>query len=165
MQLFSKGDIMDNHTETCTAQFFRIIDKVLLMKKNNTITIEKGLKLYPSEIHLILLIRNEQIGNYSSIVQNLEITKGAVSQTISRLVKKGIVEKIRSGSNNNDLTIRLTPLGLKVQIECKEIQASFMNQVSSYFISLSQNDREIIGKFLTHIEANMNISDQIDQFQ
>jgi DNA-binding MarR family transcriptional regulator len=147
---------MKKNTEASTEQFFRIINQLIFNEKNNMLVYGDNLKLFPSEIHLILMITNGKFENYSRIVHQLGVTKGAVSQTISRLVKKGILEK-KKNIKNNDLTILLTDLGKKVHKQCKIIQGRMFNQLSSYLISLPERERKIIDDFLNHIETKFKI--------
>ena len=147
---------MEKNIEVSVLQFLRIIDKIILIDKNNILIYGNELKLYPSEIHLILLIGSGQAMNFNTIVRKLGVTKGAVSQTISRLVKKGILMKNKDPIRNKDLVIFFTPLGDKVLKQCKKIQNKLFKQLSKYFISLPQKDHEIIKRFLTHIETNLS---------
>ena len=48
-------------------------------------------KLYPSEIHLLLLIDAQSQLNATGLAERLGLTKGAVSQTLTRLEKKGVL--------------------------------------------------------------------------
>jgi DNA-binding MarR family transcriptional regulator len=145
---------MEKNVEASAEQFFRIINQLIFNVKNNILIYDDNLKLFPSEIHLILMITNGKSENYNIIVQQLGVTKGAVSQTISRLVKKGILKK-KKDHTNNDLIILLTDLGKKVQKQCEKIQEGMFNQFSSYLISLPAKDRRVIGEFLNHIEIKL----------
>jgi DNA-binding MarR family transcriptional regulator len=146
---------MEKTVKLYAEMFFRIIDKLIFNEKNNILVYGDNLKLFPSEIHLILMIGNRKSESYNNIVLRLGVTKGAVSQTISRLVKKGILEK-KKKSNNYDLTIHLTNLGKKVQKQCKKIQESMFKQFSTYLMSLPEKDRRVIGDFLNHIETKLH---------
>jgi DNA-binding MarR family transcriptional regulator len=59
-------------------------------------------------IHLILVM-SEQPTNATQMAQALHVTKGAVSQTISRLKKKGIIKKDKDPYLKNELTLMFTP--------------------------------------------------------
>ncbi len=146
---------MKKNEEVSAEQFLRIINKLIFNSKNNVLVSGDNLKLFPSEIHLILVITDGKSENYSKIVQQLGVTKGAVSQTISRLVKKGILEK-RKKPDSNDLTILLTDNGKKVFKQCKKFQEGIYKQLSSYMTSLTEKDRGVIGEFLNYIEAELN---------
>ncbi|HPC43202.1 MAG TPA: MarR family transcriptional regulator [Spirochaetota bacterium] len=140
-------------------QLLRIINQLIFLGKNNALTYGDNLKLYPSEIHLLLTITNGKSENYNVIVKHLGVTKGAVSQTISRLVKKGILEKKTSGGKS-DLMIQLTDLGKKVQKKCVKIQEAVQDRFASYMDSLSADDRRVIGEFLDHVEKTLGIQKQ-----
>ncbi len=145
---------MERNIEESAERFFRIIDRLIFNEKNNILVYGDNLKLFPSEIHLVLLIRNGKSESYSTIVRRLGVTKGAVSQTISRLAEKGIIEKQKPPSGN-DLTIVLTDLGKKVQKQCRKIQQRMFEKFSAYLHSLPERDRKVIGGFLDHIELHL----------
>lgn len=122
-------------------------------EKNSSFSYGKGLKLYPSEIHLMLLIDDEQTSNVTRMAEKLGVTKGAVSQTLSRLVKKGVLEKTKDPYNKNELTATFTPLGQDALQQYRQLRASFRGHFVHLFSSFSASEREVIGKFLSQMKA------------
>ncbi len=145
---------MKQNSESGAQLFFRIIDRLIFNEKNNILVYGDDLKLFPSEIHLVLMISNGKSESYNTIVRRLGVTKGAVSQTISRLAEKGVLEK-KKGNTASDLTIVLTDLGKKVQKECRKIQKRMFEKFTSYLTSLPERDRKVIIDFLGHIETQL----------
>ncbi len=68
------------------------INKILFLKKKNFLKYD-NIEFFPTEIHTVLVIKNKQATNATKIASELGVTKGAVSQTISRLEKKGVLIK------------------------------------------------------------------------
>jgi DNA-binding MarR family transcriptional regulator len=66
----------------------------------------------------------------------LQLTKGAVSQTISRLCKKGVLQKTKDPFQKNELTLCLTPLGQKALELCAESQQEFLNKQAAIWLGL-----------------------------
>ena len=94
---------MNTMNEMIKGQLQRVINKILFMKKKSLFLFQ-GVELYPSEVHLMLLIKGERATNATKMAAQLGVTKGAVSQTLSRLEKKGYVEPVdlnRSGRGRN----------------------------------------------------------------
>jgi DNA-binding MarR family transcriptional regulator len=147
---------MKKNLEAIAEQILRITDRLIFNVKSTVLVYDDNLKLFPSEIHLILKISNGKSESYNTIVQRLGVTKGAVSQTIARLVKKGIVEK-KKRPDCNDLSIILTEQGKKVQKQCRKIQEVMYSQFSSYLDALPERDRKVIGEFLSHIESKLGM--------
>jgi DNA-binding MarR family transcriptional regulator len=103
-----------------TSQVQLIINQLLFLEKRKNLTFE-GISLYPSEIHLMLETKGDQAVNATKIADKLGITKGAVSQTLARLEKKGIIEKIKDPYNKNELSIILTPMGKRAPNHCRGV--------------------------------------------
>jgi DNA-binding MarR family transcriptional regulator len=143
---------MDNGIDTIVLRLAGLADRLVLMEKNKILRLDSGLVLYPSEIHLLLLVKSGEAGNFPALVDKLGVTKGAVSQTITRLVSKGILEKDRRGSTN-DLIIRFTPLGEQAALQCLRFRRALFGQMSEYLASLSREERDTITGFMTRIES------------
>jgi DNA-binding MarR family transcriptional regulator len=119
------------------------------------VSLEKGLvfqhgdtKLFASEIHLIKTVDYNPDVSASGIAKLLGVTKGAISQTISRLEKKGIITRECDPSNSNIRKISLTPFG-------KDALAAFHTQkrgrwehFARYYDSLPEEEHQAIIRFL-----------------
>ncbi|MEF2229361.1 MAG: MarR family winged helix-turn-helix transcriptional regulator [Pseudodesulfovibrio sp.] len=70
-----------------------------------------GVTLYPSEIHMVSRVDAREGVGVTELAEELGITKGAVSQLISRLEKKGMVAKEPDPDNRVRVLIRTTDLG------------------------------------------------------
>lgn len=93
------------------------------------------------------------IGNYiglniTQLAEKYGVTKSAVSKHISRLSKKGLVEKYKLIDNKKEVFIRLTPLGRVAfdgHIEFHKIQEA---EYVVKFNNLNQRDKDLILDFL-----------------
>lgn len=93
-------------------------------------------KLNHSEIHMIQFIKEQKERlHISAIARKLGITKGAVSQTIKRLEKKGFVLKEVDTENKSRLLIRLTPKGEKAHYYHKK----YHRQLDSIILDVLKN--------------------------
>jgi DNA-binding MarR family transcriptional regulator len=66
--------------------------------------------LYVSEIHAIHFIRNNPEINITQLAEFLGVTKGAISQTVKRLVSKRYIAKYY-GRNKKEVNLRLSDKG------------------------------------------------------
>jgi len=82
----------------------------------------------------------------------LGVTKGAVSQTLARLEKKGILNKTKDPQNKNELTVHFTQLGKDVLKEQIELRKTFHEQYAKYFSNISEKEKAIIMGFLKKME-------------
>jgi DNA-binding MarR family transcriptional regulator len=128
-----------------------IINQLIFLEKKKNFIFE-GISLYPSEIHLMLETKGEQAVNATKIADKLRISKGAVSQTLARLEKKGIIKKIKDPNYKNELSIFLTPLGKRAysqyQILYNAITKHFYTIISQY----KEDEKKVIKRFLSDIE-------------
>ena len=131
---------------------FRVLDKIVLIEKKNILHF-KGTRLYPSEIHLLLFISKERSKNATIIAKKFGITKGAVSQTLSRLENKGIIKKNRDPYNKNELSISFTPLGKDIIKQFDKLKDSVKLQYDKYFSSLKQEERNTVKRYLLFMES------------
>jgi len=138
---------MDNNNTSLAEQILRISNKLIFLEKKSIVK-HGGLKLYPSEIHLIDVIAKGQDINASKMAARLGVTKGAVSQTLARLEKKGILYKTKDPQNRNELTVHFTPLGKKVLEEQRKLRTTFHEQYDKYFSNISEEEEVIIMGFL-----------------
>lgn len=71
-----------------------------------------GVSMYRREIHTIQAIGKNPGINITALAEYMGITKGAVSQTIAKLNKKGLVRKTYAPGNAKEVILELTDLGL-----------------------------------------------------
>ena len=95
--------------------------------------------------------------NASKMAARLGVTKGAVSQTLARLEKKGILNKIKDPQNKNELTVHFTPLGKNVLEEQRKLRATFYEQYAKYFSNISEKEEVIIMGFLKKMEGFLDV--------
>jgi DNA-binding MarR family transcriptional regulator len=134
-------------------QLFRLINKIIFLEKKNIFEYA-GVKLFPSEIHILMLfsIDDKQSTSATNIANKLGISKSAVSQTISRLIKKGVITKDKDTYNKNELIISFTSFGEKAFGQYKKKQASNRMNFDYYLNSISEYDRGVINDFLNELE-------------
>jgi DNA-binding MarR family transcriptional regulator len=70
-----------------------------------------GIGLYRSEIHTVETIGRNPGINMTRLAEKMGVTKGAVSQMVGRLAKKGLVEKGTMPGNEKEVVTGLTDLG------------------------------------------------------
>ncbi|WP_021171489.1 MarR family protein [Sporomusa ovata DSM 2662] len=67
--------------------------------------------LFPSEIHMINKIKQNEGIHVTGLANILNVTKGAVSQIIMKLEKKGLIQKEKDINNQSRLVLKLTAKG------------------------------------------------------
>lgn len=146
---------MKTATDTIKNQIARVINKILFKEKKQIFKLE-GISLYPSEVHLLLVIKNDIDTNTSKIADKIGLTKGAVSQTLSRLEKKNIIVKTKDPYHKNELTVSLTDFGKKAYEMCRASLSSFINAQDDYLVKLDAKGKEVVLEFLVHMEKTID---------
>lgn len=134
-----------------SSQISRVINQLLFLEKRSVFTY-RGVTLHPSELHLLGVLIRDSDANVTVMAEALGITKGAVSQTLSRLVKKGMVTKTRDPSNKNELKVRFTAAGKKAIDAFARLRANTNRRYETYLSSLTDGERQTIRTFLTQVE-------------
>lgn len=73
-----------------------------------------GEVLHPSEMHLIEAIGRQEGDTVTRLCEAFGVTKGAVSQLVTKLEGRGCVQRIRDGARTREVEIRLTEKGWDV---------------------------------------------------
>ena len=132
------------------AQIMEMVDRILQIEKRKHLEVE-GVELYPSEIHLMLHVADQRATNLTRIAERIGITKGALSQTLGRLEKKGMLVKSKDPLAKNELTVSFTPHGRRALKHFRALRSSVEARYDSYFSELDDGERETIGRFLTRM--------------
>jgi DNA-binding MarR family transcriptional regulator len=129
----------------------RVINRLIFLEKRSVLQLGR-LRLHPSEIHLMQVIVEQPDLNAGEMAQRLGVSNGAVSQTLARLERKGVITKVKDPSLKNRVTAILTASGRAAIQRFAEERASSVESFSNYLASLSEREREVIEGFLSHME-------------
>lgn len=125
-----------------------LIDRILYLEKGYSLEVE-GQTLFPTEIHLLLLVAGGQPGNATQMAERMGVTKGAISQTLTRLERKGMLIKSRDPANKNELNLDLTSVGQRAAQQARDATGHIQRQYSELLAGFNATEKEVIGKFLT----------------
>lgn len=132
-------------------QIRRVINRLIFLEKRSVFS-HGGLRLHPSEIHLMQVIAEEPELNAGQIAHRLGVSNGAVSQTMARLERKGVIKKDKDSSLKNRVTAAFTESGSLAIRRFEEERASTVESFSNYLAGLSEGEREVIGSFLSQVD-------------
>jgi DNA-binding MarR family transcriptional regulator len=133
-------------------QIRRVINRSIILGKRSILHHEE-LRLYPSEIHLLQVILEEADLSAGEMARKLGLSNGAVSQTLGRLEKKGVIQKTKDPALKNKVTATCTDTGKAALRIFEERQEEAMKAFAGYLNALSQKDRNVIDGFLLRMEA------------
>ncbi|ASF19926.2 MarR family transcriptional regulator [Staphylococcus saprophyticus] len=113
-------------------------------------------ELYMVEAHMINLIGVNKVMNISEIAKQMNRTKSAASQKITRLVQKGLVVKNKSTHSSREVSIELTDKGEKVFQYHQALDSNVYNTYLEKLETYDTKDFENIEHFLNMISENLN---------
>lgn len=99
--------------------------------------------LYNSEIHMIQAIGSKMGETVTELSQSFGITKGGVSQTVSKLVKKGYILKEHKSEYGKEIILLLTDKGKKAFDVHEQSHSKVFDSLVEYMKTLS--DEKING--------------------
>lgn len=114
--------------------FIRIVNKYRMIDEFPRYFETADVFLHMAEIQTILAIGKNEDVNVTNLAKFEGITKGAVSQMIKKLVKKGLVIKNVSFKTENEVVLRLTEKGKDVFKEQQQYN-DFLNERIAAIIS------------------------------
>lgn len=146
---------MQTINEDIHGQIRQVINRIIFTERKKIFKFE-GITLYPSEVHLMLAIKSGNDTNATEIASEFGVTKGAISQTVARLEKKGVISKIKDPYNKNELTLLLTDFGKRAYSLWQKSQLSFFKAHQDYFAKLKPVEKGVVLNFLRHMEKSFD---------
>jgi DNA-binding MarR family transcriptional regulator len=146
--------LMNDNIRTITElmlDFYRVVNKVNELEKK-PYDFGIGEKLYPSEIHTIQAIGNNSGINVTALAQKLGITKGGVSQMISKLRKRGFIKKVRSMDNDKEVLLILTEKGQKAFSGHDKFHNDMYMDFVKYMKDISQEQIDMFKAILDKVD-------------
>ena len=134
-----------------TGQIRRVINRSIFIEKRSVAELEH-LRLFPSEIHLLQIIREGGDLSAGEMARRLGISNGAVSQTLKRLERKGVIRKNKIPALKNKLTVAVTSTGTDALRDFEKKQDKTMKAFSGYLTGLTEKEKMIIQEFLGRME-------------
>jgi DNA-binding MarR family transcriptional regulator len=107
---------MDGKKEALIGEGWAFFTRLLLKSdfaERQPVDIGGAVKLNAAQVHTIEAIGKKYGNTVTSLSRYFRITKGAVSQIVSKLHKTGFVRKIKRKGNDKEIILELTPQGRK----------------------------------------------------
>lgn len=106
-----------------------------------------GQLLNPSEVHMLSTICMHDDVSVTDLAKMNGVTKGAVSQTIAKLEKKGLVYRETSPENQSRQYIRQTEAGQETHEGHMNFHEEHDREFINYMTSLSERDYQTVSEF------------------
>ncbi len=112
-------------------------------------------KIYGSEIFMIYTIKENEGISVTDLACKLEVTKGAVSQILKKLERKGFILKRQDASNQSRLNLSLTPKGEVAYINHNLKHRELEDGLRKILNKVSNENIDFLKTFLSAFENGM----------
>lgn len=113
-----------------------------------------GSKVYLAEIQTLSMIAENPNVNLSQLAMSMGITRGAISQTVRKLLAKKLV--IRSNSpNQKEVNLSLTESGIKVSDAYQARMREIFAFASNLHDTATDAERDLVRRLFVLIQSNM----------
>jgi DNA-binding MarR family transcriptional regulator len=121
-----------------------------------------GDRLYVSEIHAIHYIGTHPEINMTQLAEMSGVTKGAVSQTVKRLVSKRYVARYKS-RNRKEVNLRLSDKGFLINQKYEQFEKEKFVFAEKLYDNASKEDITLIRNLFTVIYENIKQMSEIEK--
>jgi DNA-binding MarR family transcriptional regulator len=110
--------------------------------------------LYFTEIHTITMVGKNNEINMTQLAEMMGVTKGAISQTIRKLVNKNLITK-SNAINKKEVNLKLSEKGLIVYKGQESFQKELFTFAGSLYDAATPEERELVKRLFVAITENM----------
>ena len=112
--------------------------------------------LFSAEINMLRIIKENEGIHITGIADKLGVTKGAVSQIVNKLHKKGLLKKETDLYNQSKLVLSLTPKGEIAEANHEEFHSRFDLMIDTILEDASEENVTFLKAFLNTFEAQLS---------
>ncbi|MCT4566452.1 MAG: winged helix DNA-binding protein [Maledivibacter sp.] len=137
----------ENKKKNVIEKYMTFTEKIS-KNSNQPKNFETDVEIYRSEIHIINVIGDNDDIHISEVARKFGVTKGAISKTIKKLERKGLVEKIIDKTNNTRTLVKLTDKGMKAYYAHEKYHSEYDKDMFLYLAGLTEHELDILDIFL-----------------
>ena len=110
--------------------------------------------LYFTEVHTITQVGKNTEINITRLADLMGVTRGAISQTVRKLVGKNLIIKSNT-TNKKEVNLRLSDKGLAVLKGQESFQLDLFTFAATLYEKASQQDVDLVRRLFLAISENM----------
>lgn len=142
---------MEHNTVSSFMSDFYAISNKLNQIRNTPVKFSGGVSVNSAGLSLIYAVATNPGANMSEIGTVLGLTKGAVSQMVTKLQAKGLIEKLQGKDSGKNVMLMLTDEGRRINNEQLVIRRKMAVGIENIVKKYSDSDIELIRGFLCEI--------------
>jgi len=137
------------------ASFLRMVNKYKAMEKC-PVGYGTDAVFYHSERHLLDVLRDHPELNITDLAQRLGVTKGAISQAVGKLERKGAVERHKGSGDDKQVLVRLTELGQTITEHHHNVNEQTVDQLCAVLQDRPQDQLDFLREVFAWIEDHLD---------
>jgi len=146
---------MDKEIQELIDQFLRILHLYSLITRKPK-DYGTGDMLYFTEVHTLAMIGRQGEVNITRLAELMGVTKGAISQTISKLTAKGLILR-KQNKNKKEVFLNLTDKGLTVYRAQESFRRELFEFADSLYRKATPEDVKLVRRLFDAILKNMKL--------
>ena len=146
---------MEDKANLFLERTYRIMNKYIGKTKKPK-TYGNEIYLHSAEVHMIEVIGSHKTITASEVAKTLGISRSAVSQTITKLMDKELIQKQLIHPTNNEIVLCLTNEGKKVYLYHLEYHKIMLNEINALADKLPKDSLSILEDMLDVIEHSLD---------
>ncbi len=107
-------------------RFLKLVNKYNALGKH-PLTYGTQYKFYHSERHMLDIVGDDPGLNITEFAKAAGVTKGAISQVVSKLEKKGALKRFKSDENDKEIRLELTQQGEQIYEHHQSVNQETIN--------------------------------------
>ena len=113
-----------------------------------------GSRIYLAEIQTVSAIGENPDANMSKLAEIMGVTRGAISQTVRKLVAKKLVVRTNT-RNQKEINLGLTDFGMIVSDAYQARMKEIFTFADELYLSAKPAERELVRRLFQRIHTNM----------
>ena len=144
---------MENELQGLIDQFLKILNlyEVLGRKPKDY---GSGDLLYLTEVHTISVVGKNESVNMTGLAELMGVTRGAISQTVRKLVSKGLILKLNS-RNRKEINLSLSEKGKVVFRGLELHQKEIFAFAEPLYKAARKEETALVKRLFNNISANL----------
>ncbi len=139
------------------ASFIRLVNKYNALEKS-PLSYGTAQKFFHSERHMLDIVGDEPGLNITAFAQKAGVTKGAISQVVNKLERKGALRRFKGKSNDKEIQLELTQLGERIYAQHQRVNQETINHLWDELEKHPQDKIDFLMEILNWFEKYLDQS-------
>jgi DNA-binding MarR family transcriptional regulator len=144
---------MDSEVNDLVNLFLNILHAFSILEKKPW-DFGTGNKIYLTEIQTVSMIGEHSDLNMTQLADFMGVTRGAISQTVRKLVAKKLVVRT-STRNHKEINLELTDFGQMVSIAYQARMKEVFTFADELYASATPSERDLVKRLFLRIYSNI----------